>query len=482
MSGICNFLFLIIMLNTWNVFHGCRMPPGPIFTALSFWEALSAGCINVVELFLLADHVNGTVVDPYINDINSQHPFSGRKTNGNLTRRFTEVFEFSKLNKYLKMKTSPVMNYRITSCLGLRDVNAIHVNYSESFDEYAVITGEACMDIIGVNNILKMEKMILDAASNYYCISHKRPALPAAVLQSYSINVIINWQGLRANQPNRIQWYSKYIDKSPPVSEIFSTIKPDILQASHDLLKRIKKPYLTLHLRVGRMLSLYHEEAIKIPHIYMQIGDLVTECIVYHVDKMIAEKNIKSILVLDDFDLMSYHPEMMFTKRKMQANLKHAYELFKSKTDTDIQLSLDILAEKAGCTPVYNSTYEKRWSDLVKRVGTCSKADKNISENYVLLDINLAANADYVMRVGRSLFGETMCEYGHKKKGEACLQFLKSGSGFRHSSFQQAMVNDCPLQYDAYAKLLDEAAELDPVNPNTGNTHGARHDDDFLFN
>ena len=87
--------------------------------------------------------------------------------------------------------------------------------------------------------------------------------------------------------------------------------------------------------------------------------------------------------------------------------------------------------------------------------------------------------ADYIMRIGRSLFGETMCEYIYKKTNDTCLQFLKSGSGFRHVSFQAAMVNDCPLQYDSYAKLLHEAAELDPANPNTGNTHGAHHDDDY---
>jgi len=455
------------------------MPEGPVFTSLSYWEALSAGSINVIELFLLADHVNGTAVDPYINDINSQHPFSGRKTNGNLTRRFTEVFEFSRLDRYLHLKNPPVMNYRISRCIGRRETNAIYINYNDSFDEFTTITGEECMNTIGINNLLKMEQMIADAAHNYYCISHRRPELPASILKPYSINVIINWQGLRANESNRVQWYSEYIDKSPPVSQIFSSIKPSIVQVSQDLVQQIKKPYLTLHLRVGRMLALFHEEAIKIPHIYMKIGDLVTECIVYHVDKVIAQKKIKTILVLDDFDLMPYHPEMLFTKRRMQSNMKHAYELFKSKANIDVKFSLDVLSKRAGCAPVYNSSYEQRWSDLVKRKGTCNKAEKDISQNYVLLDMNLAAHADYIMRIGRSLFGETMCEYIYKKTNETCLQFLKSGSGFRHVSFQAAMVNDCPLQYDSYAKLLHEAAELDPANPNTGNTHGAHHDDDY---
>ena len=160
--------------------------------------------------------------------------------------------------------------------------------------------------------------------------------------------------------------------------------------------------------------------------------------------------------------------------------MKRAYNLFRSKTNIDVQFSLDLLSEAAGCVPVYNSTYEKRWSDLVKREGTCSRADKYIGQNYVLLDMNLASHADYIMRIGRSLFGETMCEYIYKKTNDTCLQFLKSGSGFRHVSFQKAMVNDCPLQYDAYAQLLHEAAELDPANPNTGNTHGAHHDDDYF--
>ena len=200
-SSLC--LFFLTLLLSISTRRSCFIPQGPVFTSLSYWEALSAGSINVAELFLLANYLNGTAVEPYINDINSQYPFSGWKGDGNCTRRYSEVFNMSKLGHLLHLKREPVMTYRISRCQGKRETNAIYINYNETSDKSGTITGSECMSIIGINDLLKVEQILTDVAHNYYCLSNKLKKLPVELLRPESINVIVNWHGLRRNSRNR---------------------------------------------------------------------------------------------------------------------------------------------------------------------------------------------------------------------------------------------------------------------------------------
>ena len=99
----------IYFLGCWKTTSSCILPRGPIFTAVSFWEGLTAGSVNVMDLFLLADYLNGTAVEPYINDLNSQHPFSGRRdtTSVSMSRGFFDVFSKEEILKITNLNHEP---------------------------------------------------------------------------------------------------------------------------------------------------------------------------------------------------------------------------------------------------------------------------------------------------------------------------------------------------------------------------------------
>ena len=103
-------IIVIFFLDCWKTMSSCIRPRGPIFTAVSFWEGLTAGSINVMDLFLLADYLNGTAVEPYINDLNSQHPFSGRRDSSSfsMSRGFFEVFSKEEILKITNLTHEPV--------------------------------------------------------------------------------------------------------------------------------------------------------------------------------------------------------------------------------------------------------------------------------------------------------------------------------------------------------------------------------------
>jgi hypothetical protein len=113
-------LMVAILAVSNSVYEPCRLPKGPIFTALSYWEAFSGGALNVADLFLLSEILNGTVVEPYVNDLNSQHPYSGLKAvsanDSSSPRTFSQVFDMDKFLQLLHVKTRPVAAHSIVKC------------------------------------------------------------------------------------------------------------------------------------------------------------------------------------------------------------------------------------------------------------------------------------------------------------------------------------------------------------------------------
>ena len=457
-------LVYLLFLFHINLAITCLLPKGPIFTALSYWEALSAGSLNVVELFLLAEYLNGTAIEPYVSDLNSQHPFSGRKEMYKKNRLYSHIFSMDELSILTGLKHIPQSGDRITLCQGKKETNAILVMYnvSSSFRD-SFILGDKCKKIIGINKLIEIQQALSDIPMKYWCISSKISVLPPELLHDYSINIIVNWQGIRHGQENRIQWYSKFIKPTPHLSQIFSTIHPNITQLSNNIISQLKKPYLTVHLRIGRMLALYHREAIEMPQIYASLSDSVIDCIVYNIDKLLGEHLFKGILVLDDFDEMKYKPEMEYFKNRMQDRLHLAFKEI-NQSNIDVRYSVEMISKEAGC--FYNSTQLKnRWLHLMNREHECINAKEEYSMNYVILDLGIASHGDFILRVGMSLFGETMCYLGSNITKASCMNILHSDKGFREPEFEKAMKNDCPLQYNSYKELLLTSATNTHILP-----------------
>lgn len=347
----------------------------------------------------------------------------------------------------------------IRTCQGRREIHAVKIIFDDM--QRQVVVGPECMKMIGINDLLRVEDTVADIAKDYWCIPNTLSTLPRELLQNIAVNVIVNWQGLRNfGESNRVNWYANQIT-APLTSEIFRALNKSLLSESFDILKDIPKPYLTVHLRIGRMLSKYHREAIELPGLYAKMGDSVIECILYRVESIINKHSIRSILVLDDFDMMeeTIHPEMRFIKNRMQSELQTAFFNIKRK-GIAVNYSLDLFATRAGCTHLSNRNSVNLWESLVTRQGNCSEAKMTVGRDYVLLDMTLAAQGDFILRVGMSLFSETICKLATKAYTDSCVSMLDTSEGFRHVSFQQAMKRDCPTQsFMKYQMLLNHSID-----------------------
>jgi hypothetical protein len=322
-----------------------------------------------------------------------------------------------------------------------------------------ILVGPECMKMIGINDLLRVEDTVADIAKDYWCIPNTLSTLPRELLENTAVNVIVNWQGFRNfGESNRVNWYANQIT-APQTSEIFRALNKSMLSESFDILKYISKPYLTVHLRIGRMLSRYHREAIESPGLYAKMGDSVIECVLYRIESIITKHNIRSILVLDDFDMMeeTIHPEMMFIKNRMQSELQTSFSKMK-RNGIAVNYTLDLFATRARCTYSTDSKSLNLWKSLVTQQGNCSQAKAAVGRDYVLLDMTLAAQGDFILRVGMSLFSETICKLAAKPYTDFCVSMLDVSEGFRHISFQQAMKSDCPAQsWMKYEKLLNQS-------------------------
>jgi hypothetical protein len=408
----------------------------------------------------LADYLNGTAVEPYINDLNSQHPFSGHKEKSYAKARgFFQVFSKEDILRITDLGHEPVSPDVIRKCQGRRDIHAVKIMYEGSHRGY--IRGLECMKSIGINDLLKIEQVVADGIRDYWCIPNTESTLPATLLSNSSINVIVNWQGIRKpNEENRVNWYNNNI-VAPLTSDIFRSLNKSLLADSFAILDELSKPFLTVHLRLGRIIARYHREAIEMPVLYQQMGDLTIDCVLYHINDIIYRNTIRSVLILDDFDEMeeTIHPEMMFIKNRMQSQLHDAFGHMKEK-GFNVFYTIDLLAARAGINPSENKTFATSlWKTLVNN--SSQLPISTIGRDLVLLDMTLAAHGDYILRVGLSLFGDTICKLSAKagSKGN-CVSVLGTGEGFRHPTFQAAMRKDCPIQLRVYEKLFNQSVTL----------------------
>jgi len=116
---------------------------------------------------------------------------------------------------------------------------------------------------------------------------------------------------------------------------------------------------------------------------------------------------------------------------------------------------LDLIATRAGCDLRNSSKSSSLWKDLVERLYRCKDADKQISRDFTLIDLFSAAKADYVLRIGLSIYGQMMCELNDTKYKNFCRNILRSQDGFRNKSFVNAMKTDCGNQLSSYFTLLN---------------------------
>lgn len=318
----------------------CFLPRGPIFTAISYWEALTAGSVNVVNLFALAKHLNGTAVDPYVNDINSQHPFSGHLDNDNdndddelldESRYFSTVYSMGKLVNLLGLKVVPPKPNRVKSCRhinsevsNMRVSNVIFILYENSSTE--IIRGQECAYYITYYDMVKIKAILGDPVDQYWCISSELDELPDELIASNAVNVIINWHGTttESKSHNRVRWYASHLRPIDP-PELYRAVTPNIKKQAEILVGSISHPYLTIHLRIGRNLSFKRQELIDFPNVDLAIGHLIVDCLVDHTKSILRNHGIKSVLVLDDFEQMSFGSEVTELRSELMKRIKNEF-------------------------------------------------------------------------------------------------------------------------------------------------------------
>ena len=128
-------------------------------------------------------------------------------------------------------------------------------------------------------------------------------------------------------------WYADFISKVH-VSDIFHAVHKKIVELSSKMRNRIPKPFMAIHLRMGRMLTLYIPGVVDSPHVYKQVGSLVIECIFHRIDVVLKSLSIRSILVLDDFEQMHVPEAMAYLKYNIQSEITHQlYRLQKNGTN-----------------------------------------------------------------------------------------------------------------------------------------------------
>jgi hypothetical protein len=309
---------------------------GPVFTAISYWEALSAGAMNVIDLFLLADILNGTSVEPYVNDLNSQHPYSGYIEEEGRSRHFSSVYLLEDLKRIANLRNDPIKAYKLKPIISSAEfkTNVIFILYGTMT---APFEGTDCARLITQNETLKAEHILGKKPNRVLCLKSTLSILPDELVSSHVVNVIVNWHGT-GTTGSRVRWYASKMKKVSS-AQIFRTIRPEIAKSALHIAGAQPRPYLTIHMRIGRILSFRQEGILEAPDIYLAIGHLATDCLVDHAQDMIDKYSIKSIIVLDDFDQMDCSPDAVAIKERMQSRIRNQLINLNSES-TQVQYSI----------------------------------------------------------------------------------------------------------------------------------------------
>ena len=110
--------------------------------------------------------------------------------------------------------------------------------------------------------------------------------------------------------------------------------------------------------------------------------------------------------------------------------------------------------EKLGIYQRSNSS----WEQLVHRKGRCEHADNSIVRDFSVLDIKLASEAAYILRIGTSLYGRLICEIQNRRSSsssDSCLNILRTSDDFLSTSFKEVFNQDCPNQIHKYNSLVN---------------------------
>jgi hypothetical protein len=243
----------------------CVLPRGPIFNAgfifiltagllfffkfilyncytVSYWEGFYTGAMNVIDLMVLSNHLNGTSVDPYVNDLNSQHPYSVINLNQSIARRFSEVFNLDHIKGITHIKKEPIDAYKLKHCKFIEpcihsnckqvkmSVNIVNVIYDST--NSAILRDQKCKNTIKANEISNALSLVGKEQINYWCIPNFISELPDQIIQANSVNIILNWHGIESNykknETRRLMWYARFISKVPLV-DIYDAVHKEFL-------------------------------------------------------------------------------------------------------------------------------------------------------------------------------------------------------------------------------------------------------------
>ena len=121
---------------------------------------------------------------------------------------------------------------------------------------------------------------------------------------------------------------------------------------------------------------------------------------------------------------------------------------------------IDLFSSEAGCKMEKLGIYQRSnssWEQLVHRKGRCEHADNSIVRDFSVLDIKLASEADYILRIGTSLYGSLICEIQNLRSSasDSCLNILRTSDDFLSSRFKEVFNQDCPNQIHKYNSLVN---------------------------
>ena len=202
--------------------------------------------MNVIDLMVLSNHLNGTSVEPYINDLNSQHPYSVINLNQSTASRFSTVFNLEHIKGITHLKKEPLHAYKLRHCKFIEpcthsnckqvkmSVNIINIMYDSK--NSTTLRDQKCKNTIKANEISYALTLVGNEQISYWCLPNYINELPDEIIQANSVNIILNWHGIESNynknDTRRLMWYARFISKVPLV-DIYDAVNKEFLVGHH---------------------------------------------------------------------------------------------------------------------------------------------------------------------------------------------------------------------------------------------------------